>query len=200
MSFFSKKKDAKESKATDVNSKVEANRNAQEDATQNIQAGNHEVENQQFRPLEAHASDSNKYFLIFGRIVSFLATIKQFEGTKIRSIKELVFPAIIQGKAMIVDPPTNSAPTSEPLAVILWASVSKDVDTKLSNCLNGIPKLKINDWNSGDILWIIFCAGDKNVIEASTRHITKIMHKDKSIKIHNKNKDGLWKVESITFN
>ena len=39
-----------------------------------------------------------------------------------------------------------------PTGLVLWAYVNKEVDQRLEQ---GIGKLGLNDWDSGDILWIV---------------------------------------------
>ena len=52
-----------------------------------------------------------------------------------------------------------------PVAVALWASVSEDVDKRLSENLTTPIKLRPDELRSGDILWLIDAVGDPKAIQ-----------------------------------
>jgi cytolysin-activating lysine-acyltransferase len=79
----------------------------------------------------------------------------------------------------------------KPVGLILWAYVNEEVDKKLEM---GIGKLAFNEWNSGDILWIIdlvapMGGGDKMVSE-----LKETVFRNKKFKYQSIDKDGNRKI------
>jgi hemolysin-activating ACP:hemolysin acyltransferase len=51
-----------------------------------------------------------------------------------------------------------------PVAVALWARVSKEIDAALAGNLDQPVRLKPNQWASGDNVWLVAAAGDRRAL------------------------------------
>jgi hemolysin-activating ACP:hemolysin acyltransferase len=51
-----------------------------------------------------------------------------------------------------------------PVAVALWARVSKEIDAALAGNLDQPVRLKPNQWASGDSVWLVAAAGDRRAL------------------------------------
>jgi hemolysin-activating ACP:hemolysin acyltransferase len=51
-----------------------------------------------------------------------------------------------------------------PVAVALWARVSKEIDQALSEQLDRPVRLKPNQWASGERVWLVAVAGDRRAV------------------------------------
>ena len=51
-----------------------------------------------------------------------------------------------------------------PVAVALWARVSKEIDAALAGNLDQPVRLKPNQWASGDNVWLVAVAGDRRAL------------------------------------
>jgi hemolysin-activating ACP:hemolysin acyltransferase len=53
-----------------------------------------------------------------------------------------------------------------PFAVALWAFVSPEVDRRLSEDTNLPVRLAADEWQSGNIFWIVDAVGDPTIVPA----------------------------------
>ena len=60
-----------------------------------------------------------------------------------------------------------------PVAVVLWASVSAEVDKKLMETEDASLQLKPEEWKSGDILWLVHAAGETRFVRQVVDELTK---------------------------
>jgi cytolysin-activating lysine-acyltransferase len=58
-----------------------------------------------------------------------------------------------------------------PVAAVLWASVSTEVDKRLSEKLDEPIRLAPREWRSGDILWLVDAIGDDRAIAELVRRL-----------------------------
>lgn len=82
-------------------------------------------------------------------------------------LEPLIFPPIIHKQFTLFRNNKN-----EPLAFISWAKVNEEVEKRL---LSGVMKLKPQDWNSGDRIYII----DAITSLPSTKEFLKQLQKNK---------------------
>ena len=67
--------------------------------------------------------------------------------------KELMTPVLLgQFRLYYADGPAGGGQGGRPIGVVLWASVSDEVEETLSR---GTTKLRPQDWKSGDKLWVV---------------------------------------------
>lgn len=79
----------------------------------------------------------------------------------------------------------------KPVGLILWAYVSDEIDKKLEN---GIGKLGLNDWNSGETLWIFDIVAPKGGATKMLDELKSTALKGKRIKYQSIDKDGNRKI------
>lgn len=77
-----------------------------------------------------------------------------------------------------------------PVAAVLWASVSPEVDQRLAQNLDQPMRLKPHEWRSGDIVWIVEAVGDSKTITAMLQHLKQNELKDQTVRMRVKGKDG----------
>ena len=71
----------------------------------------------------------------------------------------------------LIDAKPPDLPLPIPAAVALWASVSEEVDQRLSTELDSPMRLRPADWRSGGILWLVDVIGDPSAIPALMQHL-----------------------------
>lgn len=76
---------------------------------------------------------------------------------------------------------------NEPIAFISWAKINEDVEKRL---LSGSIKLKPQEWNSGDKLYIIDMISPFGIGKEILKQLNDKMFKDKDVKIIRPRKDG----------
>ncbi|MCV6608703.1 MAG: toxin-activating lysine-acyltransferase [Campylobacterales bacterium] len=80
---------------------------------------------------------------------------------------------------------------SQPVGVILWASVSEEVSLKLEA---GRSKLGVNEWNSGENIWLMDVIAPFGKSEEMIQDLKKTVFKDKKFRYFSYNEAGERKV------
>ncbi|MEL6622590.1 MAG: toxin-activating lysine-acyltransferase [Pseudomonadota bacterium] len=121
----------------------------------------------------------------FGDIINVLMRTETFRDLKLRDLDWLVMPALQSGQFALAhgdprrpderknDPPGAEKPNI-PIAVVLWAHVSEDVDSKLRVQVDApFVKLAPEDWRSGEIPWIVAAGGLPDALRAALGHMAR---------------------------
>lgn len=106
----------------------------------------------------------------------------QFKNVPLSGLEQLVVPAITTGQFMIAEAQEKKSGLLAPVAAVLWASVSEEIDQRLSANGSEPAKLAPKDWKSGDIPWLIIAAGDQRLIKALMQRIQETVLKGRSLK------------------
>ena len=113
---------------------------------------------------QARAEASRRLMLAFGQIVSVLTRTQPFNTLPLSSIEALIAPAIQTGQFLVAEAQSNANGFVMPVAAVLWASVSPEVDRRLSENLGQPLQLAPAEWRSGPIPWLMLAAGDGRVV------------------------------------
>ncbi len=108
----------------------------------------------------------------------------------IGDVEWLLLPAISKEQFRLYKDKEN-----RPVGLILWAYVNDEVDKRLEM---GIGKLGIQDWNSGDKLWIIDLIAPHGGGNKMLEELKSTIFKDKVFKYQSMDKNGNRKI--ITSN
>src|SRR5262249_39743096 len=76
----------------------------------------------------------------------------------------LVVPPLLVEQFAIMEGGQQGAVLPSPLAAALWARVSPEVDRRLSEDKDWSVRLAAEEWQSGDILWIIDAVGHPDIV------------------------------------
>ena len=106
----------------------------------------------------------------------------QFKNTPLSDLEELVVPAITTGQFMVAEAHVKKSGFITPVAAVLWASVSEEIDRQLSDNPDQSLKLTPKDWKSGKIPWLIIAAGDQRLIKALLERVQETVLKDQALK------------------
>ena len=133
--------------------------------------------------LQKRAEASRRYAATMGEIVGLMARSPSHKNYRLGDIRWLVVPALRTGQYAVATAQSKSQGFTAPVAAILWASVSPEVDTRLSSNLSNPIQLAPREWKSGDILWIIDAVGDKRLIGGLIGRMQTAEWKGKHIKV-----------------
>ena len=89
----------------------------------------------------------------FAQIVTVLLRSPQHKHLALTDLEWLVFPPLTTGQFAVANVQAKEGGASMPAAIVLWASVSPEVDKKLSENLVGPMRLRPDEWKSGETLW-----------------------------------------------
>jgi hemolysin-activating ACP:hemolysin acyltransferase len=143
------------------------------------------------------AAVSKHLLMSFGEIVSVMMRSQQFRGMSLAEVEQLVVPAVMCGQYLVAEAQSKSKGFVTPVATALWATVSKEVDARLSAELDKPFRLQPAEWRSGDIAWLVTIAGDARIISPMLKQLQETTLKGKPLRMRVKGKDG--KVAIGTF-
>ena len=126
----------------------------------------------------------------FGEIVSLLMRAPLYKHYSLSDLEWLVLPALLSGQFSVAVAQSKANGLSAPVGLVLWASVSEDVDRRLSGAPGQPARLAPPEWKSGDILWVIVTAGDGNVVQGLLGQLHKKQWEGRPVKLFARTKDG----------
>jgi len=132
--------------------------------------------------IRRRAAQSKQLQASFGEIVGLLMRSPQFKNTPLSDLEELVVPAITTGQFMVAEAHVKKSGFITPVAAVLWASVSEEIDRQLSDNPDQSMKLAPKDWKSGEIPWLIIAAGDQRLIKTLVERVQETILKDRTLK------------------
>lgn len=142
----------------------------------------------------------------FASVVAVLMRDPGFRNLRLADLEWLVLPPLLSGQWRLGQSrttPEQAAPAAGgpqdapkgnlpvvPTAVALWASVSPDIDRRLSSNLDKPLLLKPHEWATGDILWLVAAAGDARAVPKFLKHLTATEFKGREVKLRVTGGDG----------
>ncbi len=127
----------------------------------------------------------------FSEIVSLVMRTKVWRERPIRDLEELILPPLLSGQFSIAEAQSKANGLVSPVAVVLWARVSADVDQRLASQLDQPLRLAPAEWTSGDILWVVEAIGEPKVLREMLKRLAAKDWAGKAVKMRAKGKDGL---------
>jgi len=129
------------------------------------------------------------FAVTFTRIVSILGRSPHYKHYKLSDLQWLVVPPILTGQSAVMEARINGRPV--PVAVALWASVSEEVDKRLSENLSTPIKLRPDEWRSGNILWLVDAVGDAKAIPRLLRQLQETQFKGRKPRLRSAGSNSL---------
>jgi hemolysin-activating ACP:hemolysin acyltransferase len=102
----------------------------------------------------------------FAKIVSLLMHSPAHKHLHVSDLTWLVVPPLLADQFAIVEALQEGAALPSPYAAALWARVSPELDRRLSEDKDRSVKLTADEWQSGDIFWIIDAVGHPTIVPA----------------------------------
>jgi cytolysin-activating lysine-acyltransferase len=148
-------------------------------------------------PEEARkrAAAAVRHSLAFAQIVSILMHSPRYRHYTLGDLEWLVLPPLLTGQCSVAEAKSNGV--SIPVAVALWASVSPEVDRRLTENLNTPIRLRPDEWRSGDILWLIDAVGDRRVVPGLLKQLAENTFKGREIKVRGRGEGGKVEVKNL---
>ena len=86
------------------------------------------------------------------------------------------------------------APIVITVGVLLWASVSPEVDRRLAAAQDVPIRLNPSEWRSGDIIWVVDAVGEPQMVQAMLRRMAEKDWQGRQVKMKARDKDGVLRV------
>ena len=95
----------------------------------------------------------------FGKIVMAMMMLPRYRSQTLADLQHLVLEPLLRDRVAIASPADKARnPGSDIAGLAIWASVSEDADQRIREQIkaNAFPvRLKPEDWNSGEINWLL---------------------------------------------
>jgi hemolysin-activating ACP:hemolysin acyltransferase len=140
--------------------------------------------------LQQGEAASTRLLFRLGEILSVMMRAPQFRTVPLGEVQALVLPPLMSGQYLVAEARSKTRGFISPVAVALWAKVSKEVDKRLSESLDKPIKLAPDDWKSGDIAWLIVLAGNPQAIAPVLKKFQETTLKGQPLKMRSRTKDG----------
>lgn len=132
--------------------------------------------------LRAHVRES------FGKAVMAMMGLPRYRHQTLMDMQHLVIDPLLRDRVAIAYPKeAEKAPLSDLAGLAIWASVSEEVDAKIRDQIKGGMwplRLKPDDWNSGEINWLIdVIAPDQKAVVSVLSNFRQIV-KDGDLRMH----------------
>lgn len=122
------------------------------------------------------------------RMLSVLARSSLYRHYTLADLEWLVIPPLRLGQCAILKADTPGLHVAA--AIALWASVSPEVDLRLSQNLAGPIKLRPDEWRSGETLWLIDVVGSPSAATQLLSRLQSNAFKDRQVKVRRRNASG----------
>lgn len=139
------------------------------------------------------AAVSKAVMAAFGEIVTVLMRTQEHRGKSLSDLEWLAVPAVTTGQFALAEAQSKTNGMMAPVGLILWASVSPEVDARLRAELASGLTLKPNEWRSGDILWVVEAVGDPKILQAMLQRTSQNEWKGRPANLRIRDKDGIVK-------
>ncbi len=126
----------------------------------------------------------------FGEIVTVLMRSKTYRHFSLSDLDWLVIPPVLTQQFVLAEARKGEDSIPAPIGVALWATVSPEVDQKLSSNTTGPLRLRPDEWKSGDILWLIDAVGPPQVINGLIDNLHKNVFKGRPLKVRGRDEEG----------
>jgi len=144
--------------------------------------------------LETATARSRALAASLGAVVAIMMRSPEHRNATLSEIESLVGPPLGLDQIAIVEARDPDSGIVAPVAAILWAMVSPEVDARLANIADAKPRLEPRDWRSGPIPWIITAIGHKTAVTQILEQIVTSRFPDSPPKIRVREKDGSVKI------
>ena len=133
----------------------------------------------------------------FGDIVRLLMQSNEFKKLKLEDLNGLVVPAVATGQFLTAEAQSKTNGAKMPVATVLWASVSEEVDQRFTTDLGGPVNLAAKEWKSGNIPWLIAAAGDRRLIADMLKRVQSDVFKGQPMKLRSRDENGQTVVTTV---
>ena len=130
----------------------------------------------------------------FGEVTTLLMRSPQFKQQSLADLEWLAVPAVMSGQFLVAEAQSKTSGLMAPVAMVLWAAVSAEVDARLAAATDGPLRLKAEEWRSGDNLWVIEAVGEPQLVQALLKRLLATAAKGRPIKMRTRARDGSMRV------
>lgn len=114
-------------------------------------------------------------------MVALLAHSPLHKHFSLADLEWLLVPPVMHNQFALVEGRLQTG-QSVPLALVLWARVSQEVDARLTDKPRYPIRLHPTEWQSGDHFWIVDAVGEKAAVNQAIAKLAKAVFAGKPFK------------------
>jgi hemolysin-activating ACP:hemolysin acyltransferase len=147
------------------------------------------------KQVQAAKIEAIRKSLVFTQVVSLMMRSPLSKEYRLTDLEWLVLPALQRDQFKIAEATTGDV--SVPAGFLLWAKVSPEVDKRLSETSNTPMRLMPDEWNSGEIVWVIETVGDPRALKELLKHVRDTVAPGRDVKFRTTSREGKASVASL---
>lgn len=148
-------------------------------------------------PQRNTITDAQRFASAFGQIVSVALNSPQHRSMTLPELRARVVPAVHFGQYALASRRSAKDGLVTPFAVLLWATVSDEVDRRLAEGEAGVMRLTREEWQSGPHVWLVDMFGDPAALPSLAKSLAETRWKNHSVKMFVRGTDGTSQVRQI---
>lgn len=121
--------------------------------------------------------------MTLAQIVRLMLQSANHRHFSLSDLEWMVLPALNAGQLAMAETKPDQSGLRQPLAVLFWASVSPEIDRRMSSNLEAPIRLRPDEWRSGDILWITDMIGDMSTGHALVKNVLDTILAGRTLKV-----------------
>ena len=133
----------------------------------------------------------------FGEITTLLMRAPGYKHYTLSDLEWLVLPPLLANQFTLAEARSKETGLSAPVGVALWARVSPETDARLSSALDAPIRLRPDEWQGGDILWLIDAVGPPKIVQALLQRLRTQDFKGRGFKLRARDENGKPVVKEI---
>lgn len=145
----------------------------------------------------ANVQASHRMMLSFGAIASLLMKADRYKHYYIADLEWMVAPAVASGQFSIAEAQSKETGFAVPVACVIWARVSDEVDRRLMTEARQPLRLRADEWASGDVAWLVEAVGDPAAVGPLLEAVLKTRFAEAGLKALRPGPDGKWAVQVL---
>ena len=127
---------------------------------------------------------------LLGDVVSLLARSPKYKHHTLADLEWLVTPGLASGQFQIAEGLVTSSGARLPMGLVLWASVSQEVEARLRANAGKPQRLRPDEWKSGDTAWLLLAAGEPKAVQGLLRSLADKQFKDRTLWLEQQSASG----------
>lgn len=139
----------------------------------------------------------------FGQIVTLLMRSPADKAITLQDLEWMVVPAIVTGQFAVADAQSKETGMVMPVAAVLWAHVSAEIDQQLSSNPDQQFRLGPQDWRSGEHPWVVMAIGEQKIVGGLLQQLMQTAFAGKVAKMRARGANGsitVGRLEPSLFN
>jgi cytolysin-activating lysine-acyltransferase len=129
--------------------------------------------------------------MALAQIVTLMLQSANHRQVSLSDLEWMVLPPLMLGQIAMAETRPSESGWRQPITVMFWASVSKEVDQRICANLSAPIRLRPDEWRSGDILWIADMIGDMSTAHALIKNLLSTALAGRKVRVRSLNSDGM---------